>query len=51
MLGDDGLNIQPPWPEHWFIQKLGQRFACGIRHLGETAQTRVFLDRAKLPSW
>ena len=25
------------------FKKIGQRFACGMRHLGETAQNGVFL--------
>ena len=49
MLGDDGLNIQTASAEALvYSKKIGQRFACGMRHLGETAQNGVFLDRAKI---
>ena len=27
------------------LKKLGQRFACGMRHLGETAQNGMLLGR------
>ena len=51
MLGDNGLNItiRLGW-DICIFKKLGQRFACGMRHLGETAQNGVFLGWDFFPS-
>ena len=49
MLRDVGLNIKTfLGREIGLFKKLGQRFACGMWHLGETAQNRVVLDHAKI---
>ena len=46
MLGDDGLDIQTALAGTLvYSKKVGQRFACGMWHLGETAQNGVFWGR------
>ena len=43
MLEDDGLNIQTALVGTFvYSKKIGQRFALGMRHLGETDQNGVF---------
>ena len=51
MLGDDGLNIQTALVGTFvYSKKIGQCFACGMRHLGETAQHGFFWAVIVLPS-